>query len=57
MSQSEQPRQKSRVGWYLLGCFAVFLVLAAACVLGGLFVTNFYSTPSTPLPVTGTVTP
>jgi hypothetical protein len=41
MNQSEQSRQGSRLGWYLLGCFALLLVLAAACVVGGLLAGSF----------------
>jgi hypothetical protein len=65
MSQNEEPRQGSHLGWYLLGCIVVILVVAAACVLvGGLFLAFPFheSAPSSPpapvaTQVTGTVTP
>jgi hypothetical protein len=35
-----KPRsaRQSRIGWYLLGCFVLLLIVVALCVLGGLFV-------------------
>jgi hypothetical protein len=36
---TQQPPHQSRIGWYLLGCLVVFLVVVAVCVLGGLFLT------------------
>jgi hypothetical protein len=34
----QQPPRESRVGWYVLGCIVLFLIVAVLLILAGLFV-------------------